>query len=101
MPASNQVFTNQELFAAAPMMRDGLAANRLGADAGQWDLLRTKCQVFPQDPGLLGSRTSVPILEHRSQERFHLPRAGCLALAAASRNGKAVVFDKQPLLGGV
>ena len=37
----NQVFTNQEMFARCPrMMRDGLA-NRLGADAAQWDLLRT------------------------------------------------------------
>jgi len=95
----NQVFTNQEMFARCPrMMRDGLA-NRLGADAAQWDLLRTKCQVFSlKTQGLLGSRTSVPILSIGHKKDFICPEQDVRALAAASRNGKAVVFDKQPLL---
>lgn len=95
----NQVFTNQEMFARCPrMMRDGLA-NRLGADAAQWDLLRTKCQVFSlKTQGLLGSRTSVPILSIGHKKDFICPEQDVRALAAASRSGKAVVFDKQPLL---
>lgn len=95
----NQVFTNQEMFARCPrMMRDGLA-NRLGADAAQWDLLRTKCQVFSlKTQGLLGSRTSVPILSIGHKKDFICPEQDVRALASASRNGKAVVFDKQPLL---
>ena len=95
----NQVFTNQEMFARCPrMMRDGLA-NRLGADAAQWDLLRTKCQVFSlKTQGLLGSRTSVPILSIGHKRDFICPEQDVRALASASRNGKAVVFDKQPLL---
>jgi esterase FrsA len=95
----NQVFTNQQMFARCPrMMRDGLA-NRLGADAAQWDLLRTKCQVFSlKTQGLLGSRTSVPILSIGHKKDFICPEQDVRALAFASRNGKAVVFDKQPLL---
>ncbi|MGY3941814.1 esterase FrsA [Aeromonas tecta] len=95
----NQVFTNQQMFARCPrMMRDGLA-NRLGADAAQWDLLRTKCQVFSlKTQGLLGSRTSVPILSIGHKKDFICPEQDVRALASASRNGKAVVFDKQPLL---
>ena len=95
----NQVFTNQEMFARCPrMMRDGLA-NRLGADAAQWESLRTKCQVFSlKTQGLLGSRTSVPILSIGHKRDFICPEQDVRALASASRNGKAVVFDKQPLL---
>ena len=95
----NQVFTNQEMFARCPrMMRDGLA-NRLGADAAQWELLRTKCQVFSlKTQGLLGTRTSVPILSIGHKKDFICPEQDVRALAAASHNGKAVVFDKQPLL---
>ncbi|MBS2779942.1 esterase FrsA [Aeromonas salmonicida] len=95
----NQVFTHQEMFARCPrMMRDGLA-NRLGADAAQWELLRTKCQVFSlKTQGLLGTRTSVPILSIGHKKDFICPEQDVRALAAASHNGKAVVFDKQPLL---
>ncbi|MCW0504287.1 fermentation/respiration switch protein [Aeromonas piscicola] len=95
----NQVFTNQEMFARCPrMMRDGLA-NRLGADAAQWESLRTKCQVFSlKTQGLLGTRTSVPILSIGHKKDFICPEQDVRALASASRNGKAVVFDKQPLL---
>ncbi|MGY3892410.1 esterase FrsA [Aeromonas enterica] len=95
----NQVFTNQEMFARCPrMMRDGLA-NRLGADAAQWESLRTKCQVFSlKTQGLLGTRTSVPILSIGHKKDFICPESDVRALASASRNGKAVVFDKQPLL---
>ncbi|AEB51325.1 MULTISPECIES: esterase FrsA [Aeromonas] len=95
----NQVFTNQELFAKCPrMMRDSLA-NRLGADAAQWDGMRTKCQVFSlKTQGLLGTRTSVPILSIGHKRDFICPEQDVRALAAASRNGKAIVFDKQPLL---
>jgi len=95
----NQVFTNQEMFARCPrMMRDGLA-NRLGADAAQWESLRTKCQVFSlKTQGLLGTRTPVPILSIGHKKDFICPEQDVRALASASRNGKAVVFDKQPLL---
>ncbi|MCH7374848.1 esterase FrsA [Aeromonas sp. MR19] len=95
----NQVFTNQEMFVRCPrMMRDGLA-NRLGADAAQWESLRTKCQVFSlKTQGLLGTRTPVPILSIGHKKDFICPEQDVRALASASRNGKAVVFDKQPLL---
>ena len=95
----NQVFTKQEMFARCPrMMRDGLA-NRLGADAAQWESLRTKCQVFSlKTQGLLGTRTPVPILSIGHKKDFICPEQDVRALASASRNGKAVVFDKQPLL---
>lgn len=95
----NQVFTNHEMFARCPrMMRDGLA-NRLGADAAEWESLRTKCQVFSlKTQGLLGTRTSVPILSIGHKRDFICPEQDVRALASASRNGKAVVFDKQPLL---
>ncbi len=80
------------------MMRDSLA-NRLGADAAQWDGMRTKCQVFSlKTQGLLGTRTSVPILSIGHKRDFICPEQDVRALAAASRNGKAIVFDKQPLL---
>lgn len=94
----NQVFTNEEMFARCPrMMRDELA-NRLGVDAAQWESLRTKCQVFSlKTQGLLGTHTSVPILSIGHKKDFICPEQDVRALASASRNGKAVVFDKQPL----
>ncbi|MGL5040901.1 MAG: esterase FrsA [Aeromonas sp.] len=95
----NQVFSNQEVFAKCPrMMRDSLA-NRLGTDAAKWDEMRVKCQVFSlKTQGLLGARTSVPILSIGHKRDVVCPEQDIRALAAASHNGKAVVFDKQPLL---
>lgn len=94
----NQVFTQPELFAKCPrMMRDSLA-NRLGADAAHWEHLHTKCRVFSlKIQGLLGTRTSVPILSIGHKQDFICPEQDIRALAAASRNGKAIVYDREPL----
>ncbi|KUE79459.1 fermentation/respiration switch protein [Aeromonas schubertii] len=94
----NQVFTQPELFARCPrMMRDSLA-NRLGADAADWDLLQTKSQVFSlKTQGLLSTRTSVPILSIGHKLDFICPEADVRALANASRNGKAIVYDREAL----
>lgn len=94
----NQCFTDPSLFAKCPrMMRDSLA-NRLGGDACDWELIRTKSQVFSlKKQGLMSTRTSVPILSIGHKRDFICPESDIRALAAASHNGKAVVFDKQPL----
>lgn len=95
----NQVFMQPELFAKCPrMMRDSLA-NRLGADAADWDILRTKCQVFSlKVQGLFSTRTTVPILSIGHKQDFICPESDIRALANASRSGKAIVYDKEALL---
>lgn len=94
----NQVFTHAALFNQFPrMMRDSLA-NRLGSDAANWQNLYTQCQVFSlKTQGLLTSRTRVPILSIGHKQDFICPEADIRALAAASRHGQAVIFDKEPL----
>ncbi|MFL9598988.1 alpha/beta hydrolase, partial [Aeromonas veronii] len=51
-----------------------------------------KTQVF------LGPRTYVTILLLGHKRDFICPEQDVRALASASRNGKAIVFDNQPLM---
>ncbi|MGL5948953.1 MAG: esterase FrsA [Aeromonas sp.] len=95
----NRVFTDAALFDKFPrMMRDSLA-NRLGEQADDWPRLRPKCQVFSlKTQGLLGSRTPVPLLSIGHKRDFICPEADLMALANASHQGRALIFDKEPLL---
>ena len=92
----NQVFTNQEMFARCPrMMRDGWRTGWGGR--GPVGSAAHQVPGLPLIPGIAGEshfRADISM----GTRKILRSRAGCPALAAASRSGKTVVFDKQPPL---
>lgn len=81
------------------MLRASLA-NRLGADAANWNELQPQCQIFSlKRQGLVGvTRTRVPILSIGHRRDFICPESDIRTLASSSYYGKALVLDKLPVM---
>ncbi len=98
-PGMHNYFTDPTQFALSPAMMRACLANRLNMDAADWDGLQQSCQVFSlKRQGLAGvSKTRVPILSIGHRRDFICPESDIRMLASSSVNGKAIVFDKEPV----
>ncbi len=99
-PGLNQFFVDPALFNQAPPMLRASLANRLGADATNWNELQPQCQIFSlKRQGLVGvTRTRVPILSIGHRRDFICPESDIRTLASSSYYGKALVLDKLPVM---
>ncbi|WP_416240429.1 esterase FrsA [Oceanimonas baumannii] len=97
--AANLFFSERDRFMQAPaMLRDSIA-NRLGMVSNDWESVYQHCRGLSlKTQGLMGHKTPVPLLSIGHRRDFLCPEPEIQALAGASRNGKALVLDKLPLV---
>jgi esterase FrsA len=96
--AANLFFSDRERFMQTPPMLRDTIANRMGLNSNDWEQLYYHCRGFSlKAQGLMGHRSTVPILSIGHKRDFICPEADIQALAASSRGGQALVLDKLPL----
>ncbi|WP_445402368.1 esterase FrsA [Zobellella sp. An-6] len=96
--AANLFFTDRERFMQTPAMLRDTIANRMGVRSNDWEQLFHHCRGFSlKTQGLMGHRTTVPLLSIGHKRDFICPEQDIQALAASSRGGQALVLDKLPL----
>lgn len=96
--AANLFFTERERFMQTPAMLRDTIANRMGVRSNDWEQLFHHCRGFSlKTQGLMGHRTTVPLLSIGHKRDFICPERDIQALAASSRGGQALVLDKLPL----
>ncbi|WP_237332904.1 esterase FrsA [Zobellella iuensis] len=96
--ATNLFFTDRDRFMQTPAMLRDTIANRMGLRSNDWEQVYYHCQGFSlKTQGLMGHKTTVPLLSLGHKRDFICPERDIQALAASSRGGQALVLDKLPL----